>query len=74
VTILINGGEVSRKDIELSVEKGCPVIALGGAVHLANELASEPNKDSLITAIPANAESRINEAVRAKLSVKERGA
>jgi hypothetical protein len=74
VTILINGGEVSRKDIELSVEKGRPVIALGGTGRLANELASEPDKDSLITAIPANAESRIIEAVRAKLSVKERGA
>jgi hypothetical protein len=73
VTILINGGEVSRKDIELSVEKGRPVIALGGTGRLANELASEPDKVKLITAIPANAEGRIIEAVRAKLSVNERG-
>jgi hypothetical protein len=55
------------------VEKGRPVIALGGTGRLANELASEPDKVKLITAIPANAEGRIIEAVRAKLSVNERG-
>src|SRR5689334_13070029 len=39
VTILINGGEVSRKDIQLSLENGRPVIALSHTGRLADELA-----------------------------------
>jgi hypothetical protein len=71
VTILINGEDVSRKDIELSIENGRPVIALGGTGRLANELASEPHRDNLITVVPASAVSRVNEAVRAAISVIE---
>lgn len=67
VTILVNGGNVSRKDIELSVENGRPVIALGGTGRLANELASEP-RQNLITVVPGNAENRVYEAVRAAIS------
>jgi hypothetical protein len=73
VTILINGGNVSRKDIELSVKNGRPVIALGGTGRLANELASEP-RQNLITIIPGNAESRVAEAVRAAISGVEQSA
>ncbi len=69
VTILINGGNVSRKDIELSVENGRPVIALGGTGRLANELAREPNRHNLITVVTANAKNRVDEAVRAAISV-----
>jgi hypothetical protein len=72
VTILINGGEVSRKDIELSLEKGRPVIALGGTGRLANELSMEPDRHPLLTVIPANAKQRIVEAVQAALSIRER--
>lgn len=71
VTILINGGDVAQKDIKLSIGNGRPVIALGGTGQLANELASEPDRHSLITVVPANAENRINEAIRAALSVLE---
>ena len=67
MTILINGGNVSRKDIELSVANGRPVIALGGTGRLANELAGEPRQD-LITVVPGNAENRVDEAVRAAIS------
>ena len=71
VTILINGGDASQKDIELSVGNGRPVIALGGTGRLANELASEVDRHSLITVVPANAENRIYAAIREALSVLE---
>lgn len=71
VTILINGGEVSRKDIELSLEDGRPVIVLGGTGRLANELSMEQDRHKLITVIPANAKQRIVESVQAALSIHE---
>lgn len=74
VTILINGGEVSRKDIELSLADGRPVIVLGGTGRLANELSMEQDRHKLITVIPANAKRRIVEAVHAALSIDERSA
>jgi hypothetical protein len=72
VTILINGGEVSRKDIELSLAHDRPVIALSRTGRLADELASQPNRHRLISVIPANAEQRIIEVVQAELLVNER--
>jgi len=72
VTILINGGEVSRKDIELSLEKGRPVLVLSRTGRLADELARQPNRHRLVTVIPAHAEQRITEVVQAALSMKER--
>jgi hypothetical protein len=74
VTILINGGEVSRKDIELSLENGRPVIALSRTGRLADELASQPERDKLITVVPVNAEQRIAEVVQAALSINEKSA
>ena len=73
VTILINGGKISRKDIELSLEYGRPVIALSRTGRLADELASQPNQNELITVVPANVEQQIVEAVRAALSSSEIG-
>jgi hypothetical protein len=73
VTILINGGEVSRKDIELSLEDGRPVIALSRTGRLADELAAQPNRHKLITVVPADAEQRIIEVVQAVLSVYSNG-
>jgi hypothetical protein len=72
VTILINGGEVSRKDIELSLEMGRPVIALSRTGRLADELSREPDRNKLITVASANAEQRIIEVVQAALSVREK--
>jgi TRPM family ion channel len=72
VTILINGGEVSRKDIQLSLEKGRPVIALSRTGRLADELARQPERNNLITILPVSAVQSIAEAVRAALSMKER--
>ena len=72
VTILINGGEVSRKDIQLSLEIGRPVIALSRTGRLADELAKQPERNKLITVLPVTAEKSIAEAIQIALSVKER--
>jgi hypothetical protein len=71
VTILINGGEVSRKDIELSLRKERSVIVLSRTGRLADELARDPNRDKLITVVPANARQQITETVKAMLSINE---
>lgn len=67
VTVLMNGGEVSRKDIELSVEKGRPVIALNHTGRLADELSRQFDRDKLITIVSANNEHLIVEALQAAL-------
>ena len=72
LTILINGGEVSRKDIQLSLEKGRQVIALSRTGRLADELARQPQRDSLITVLPVNAEKSIAEFIQNTLSMKAR--
>lgn len=74
VTILINGGEVSRKDIEVSLENGRPVIVLSNTGRLADELARQPERNnSLITILPVIAERTLAEDLRAALSINERG-
>ena len=73
VTILINGGEISRKDIEVSLENGRPVIALSNTGRLADEIARQPERNSLITVLPVVAKHAIAEDLRAALSINERG-
>jgi hypothetical protein len=72
VTILINGGEVSRKDIELSLAHDRPVIALSRTGRLADELARQPKRHKLISVVPANAEQQIVEVVQTALSIYEK--
>ena len=67
VTILINGGKVSRKDIQLSLENGRPVLALSRTGRLADELAIQPERNNLISVVPANAEQQIVEAIQVAL-------
>jgi len=69
VTILINGGEVSRKDIDFCLKKGRPVIALSRTGGLADEIARQPNRHELITIAPAIAERRIIEVVQNALAM-----
>jgi hypothetical protein len=69
VTILINGGDVSRKDIQLSLENGRRVIALSRTGHLADELASQPERNELIIVLPVSAEKTVAEAIQATLSI-----
>jgi SLOG in TRPM, prokaryote len=73
VTILINGGEVSRKDIQLSLENGRRVIVLSRTGRLADELARQPERHNLMTVLPVNAEKSIAEAIQAVLSLAEEG-
>ena len=72
VTILINGGDVSRKEIELSLENSRPVIVLSRTGRLADELARQPVRDKLITVVPAQAEQRIVEAIQSALAMTEK--
>lgn len=68
VTILINGGEVSRKDIGLSLEHNRPVIVVSGTGRLADELAGQPsNRNKLISIVAGNAEQQIVDALQAAL-------
>ncbi len=69
VTILLNGGDVSRKDIELSLEQGRQVIALSRTGRLADEYSRQPARNKLISVVPANNEQRITEVVQALLAV-----
>jgi hypothetical protein len=71
VTILINGGEVSRKDIDLSLEKNRPVIVVSRTGRLADELSNDPTRNKLISVVPANAEQRIGEMIHKILSTHE---
>jgi hypothetical protein len=54
VTVLMNGGKVSRLDIELSLKDNRPVIAVAGTGRLADELADDKQKQ--IKVVPANKE------------------
>ena len=68
VTVLINGGEVSRKDIDLSLKEGRPVIALSRTGRLADELSREPARNPMISIAPAHADGRILELLHTALS------
>ena len=73
VTILISGGEVSRKDIQLSLESGRHVIVLSRTGRLADELATQPTRSNLMTVLPVNAEKSIAEVIQVALSTTEKG-
>jgi hypothetical protein len=72
VTILINGGEIARKDVELSLEKGRRVIVISRTGRLADALASQPLRNEWITVVPASSEPQIVKAAQAALSVHEK--
>jgi hypothetical protein len=74
VTILINGGEVSRKDIDLSLEHGRPVLIISRTGYLADELSRQPNRNKLISVAPAHSEQRIIELIQEAMSVVEKEA
>ena len=68
VTVLINGGEVSRKDVDLSLKGGRPVIALSRTGRLADELSRETDRNPMISIAPGNADGRILELIQTALS------
>jgi len=69
VTILVNGGEVSQKDIELSLEHDRPVIVMSRTGRLADKLARQPKRNNLISVAPANNDERIIELIQTALSI-----
>jgi hypothetical protein len=69
VTILMNGGEVSRKDIQLSLENGRHVIALSRTGRLADEIARDFDRNGLITVVSANANERIVNMIQSILLI-----
>jgi hypothetical protein len=46
MTLLINGGEIARKDVAHSLSDKRPVVVFAGSGRLADELATESRKDS----------------------------
>jgi len=72
VTVLINRGEVSKKDIDLSLKDGRPVIALSRTGRLADELSRDPARNKMISIAPANADQRILDLIQVALSTNER--
>jgi hypothetical protein len=68
---LINGGEISRKDIQLSLDSGRRIIVLSRTGRLADELARQPAMNNLMTVLPVNAEKSIAEVLQAALSHNE---
>lgn len=68
VTVLINGGNISRLDIELSLKAGCQVIALSGTGRYADELSEESNRHELVQVVSAEEVTVIADTLRAALS------
>jgi len=72
VTILISGSEVSRKDIDLSLDHGRPVIVMSRTGRLADKLSRQPIRNKLISIAPATADERITELIQTALSIDEK--
>jgi hypothetical protein len=68
VTVLVNGGQVSRMDVEEGLAAERPLIVLSGTGRLADEIASQPVKNNLIKIIPADNRRLLSETLRMMLS------
>ncbi|MBC8508421.1 MAG: hypothetical protein H8D34_26490 [Chloroflexi bacterium] len=68
MTALINGGNISRLDIKLSLEAGRKVIVLNGTGRYADELASDPNRHELVEIVSAEDDELIVDAIKAALA------
>ena len=71
LTIVINGGNVARKDVALSLQTGRPVVALSGTGRLADEIANDPNKPALTLAVPAEDEQALRKEMENQLQIEE---
>ena len=67
VTVLANGGNVSRMDVEEGLNADRPLIVLAGTGRLADEIAGQPSKNSLIKVIPAHNRRLLSETLRSML-------
>jgi predicted Rossmann-fold nucleotide-binding protein len=68
VTVLANGGEVSRRDVEEGLEANRPLIVLAGTGRLADEIASQPLKNSLVKVVSAHNRKLLGETLRSILA------
>lgn len=68
VTVLANGGKVSKMDVEEGLQADRPLIVLSGTGRLADEIAAQPNKNPLIKIIPAHNLRLLSETLRALLA------
>lgn len=68
-TILINGGEISRKDIQLSLEEGRSVIVLSRTGRLADEISRDYHRNGLITVVSANIDEQISKVIHTALHI-----
>lgn len=74
VTVLINGGEIARKDVEQSLSAGRPVLVISGTGRLADELAKAPNRSPLLHVVNfEDGSDRVTEAVIALLKEAQDG-
>jgi hypothetical protein len=63
VTVLIEGGAIARKDINLSLKANRTVIALAGTGRLADELASQTEKPENVISVPAAEEHMLIQTI-----------
>jgi hypothetical protein len=53
ISVLVNGVNVTRKEIQLNLQAKRKILALAGTSRLTNEFAIQPMRDPLIRVIPA---------------------
>lgn len=63
LTILINGGEISREDVQHSLQANRPAIIMQGTGRLADELATTLSS-SLVKVVPANNPQSVASTIR----------
>ena len=68
VTVLINGGEISREDVMNSLDAGRPVIVMGGTGRLADELANNPPPSPLVRIIQGENKKSVQTIIHEILS------
>jgi hypothetical protein len=68
VMVLANGGKVSQMDVEEGLQADRPLIVLSGTGRLADEIASNPIKNSPVKVVPAHNRRLLAETLRAMLT------
>lgn len=60
-TVLVNGGEIARKDVDNSLAAGRPVVVIAGTGRLADELATNTERSPLLKVVNlAEASEKLN--------------
>jgi hypothetical protein len=68
VTVLANGGKVSQMDVEEGLSANRPLIVLSGTGRLADEIAMQNIKNSLIKIVPAHNRRLLAETLKTLLT------